>query len=83
MKHAKEEVSAKPVCNSTDPRNEIKATDEYNAGSGGVCSQWPTPLGLAATFDTTVVASFAGAVKREYLALGFHKHEPLRWRLHS
>ena len=61
-----------PCCNSTDPRNEIKATDEYNAGSGGVCSQWPTPLGLAATFDTTVVAAFASAVKREYLALGFH-----------
>lgn len=61
-----------PCCNSTDPRNEIKATDEYNAGSGGVCSQWPTPLGLAATFDTSVVVSFAKAVKREYLALGFH-----------
>lgn len=61
-----------PSCNSTDPRNEIKATDEYNAGSGGVCSQWPTPLGLAATFDTMVVRSFASAVKREYLALGFH-----------
>lgn len=61
-----------PSCNSTDPRNEIKATDEYNAGSGGVCSQWPTPLGLAATFDTTVVESFAATVRREYLALGFH-----------
>lgn len=61
-----------PSCNSTDPRNEIKATDEYNAGSGGICSQWPTPLGLAATFDTTVVASFASTVRREYLALGFH-----------
>lgn len=61
-----------PCCNSTDPRNEIRATDEYNAGSGGLCSQWPTPLGLAATFDTTVVVSFARAVKREYLALGFH-----------
>ena len=61
-----------PCCSSTDPRNEIKATDEYNAGSGGVCSQWPTPLGLAATFDTSVVRSFAQTVKREYLALGFH-----------
>lgn len=60
-----------PCANSTDPRNEIKATDEYNAGSGGVCSQWPTPLGLAATFDTAVLVSFAGAVKREYRALGF------------
>jgi beta-glucosidase len=60
-----------PCANSTDPRNEIRATDEYNAGSGGVCSQWPTPLGLAATFDTAVVADFARTVKREYLALGF------------
>ena len=60
-----------PCANSTDPRNEIKATDEYNAGSGGVCSQWPTPLGLAATFDSSVVADFARTVKREYMALGF------------
>lgn len=60
-----------PCANSTDPRNEIKATDEYNAGSGGVCSQWPTPLGLAATFDTDVVRDFAATVKREYQALGF------------
>ncbi len=60
-----------PCANSTDPRNEIKATDEYNAGSGGVCSQWPTPLGLAATFDTDVVRDFAATVKLEYQALGF------------
>ena len=60
-----------PSCNSSDPRNEIKATDEYNAGSGGICSQWPTPLGLAATFDTEVVADFANTVKKEYRAIGF------------
>ena len=60
-----------PSCNSSDPRNEIKATDEYNAGSGGVCSQWPTPLGLAATFDPAVVADFANTVKKEYRAIGF------------
>lgn len=60
-----------PSCNSSDPRNEIKATDEYNAGSGGICSQWPTPLGLAATFDTDVVADFANTVKKEYRAIGF------------
>lgn len=60
-----------PCANSTDPRNEIKATDEYNAGSGGVCSQWPTPLGLAATFDSAAVRDFAACVKREYQALGF------------
>lgn len=60
-----------PSLNCTDPRNEIKATDEFNAGSGGICSQWPTPLGLAATFDTTVVVNFARTVRREYRALGF------------
>lgn len=60
-----------PCAISTDPRNEIMATDEYNAGSGGVCSQWPTPLGLAATFDTLVVRDFAATIKREYMALGF------------
>ncbi|MBQ7268565.1 MAG: glycoside hydrolase family 3 C-terminal domain-containing protein [Bacteroidales bacterium] len=60
-----------PALNCTDPRNEIKATDEFNAGSGGICSQWPTPLGLAATFDTTVVVGFARTVQREYRALGF------------
>ncbi len=60
-----------PSLNCTDPRNEIKATDEFNAGSGGICSQWPTPLGLAATFDTTIVINFARTVKREYRALGF------------
>ncbi len=60
-----------PALNCTDPRNEIKATDEFNAGSGGICSQWPTPLGLAATFDTTVVVDFARTVQREYRALGF------------
>ena len=60
-----------PSCNSSDPRNEIKATDEYNAGSGGICSQWPTPLGLAATFDPEIVADFANTVKKEYRAIGF------------
>lgn len=60
-----------PSCNSSDPRNEIKATDEYNAGSGGICSQWPTPLGLAATFDPEVVRTFANTVKKEYRAIGF------------
>ena len=60
-----------PSLNCTDPRNEIKATDEFNAGSGGICSQWPTPLGLAATFDTTLVVNFARTVRREYRALGF------------
>lgn len=60
-----------PSLNSTDPRNEIKATDEYNAGSGGTNSEWPTPLGLAATFDPSVARSFGEVVSKEYKALGF------------
>ena len=40
-----------PANTSSDPRHEAKATTEYNAGAGGHISQWPTSLGLAATFD--------------------------------
>ena len=59
-----------PSNNSSDPRNEVRATDEFNAGSGGRNSLWPTPLGLAATFDPAVVRSFGETVSREYRALG-------------
>ena len=60
-----------PSCNSSDPRTEILATDEYNAGSGEMGSEWPTPLGLAATFDPEVARRFGETVSREYRALGF------------
>lgn len=44
-----------PVNISSDPRNETRAWAEYNAGSGGKISLWPSPLGLAATFDPELV----------------------------
>lgn len=59
-----------PTNNSSDPRNETRATDEFNAGSGGDVSLWPTPLGLAASFDPEVARSFAETVQAEYRALG-------------
>ena len=45
-----------PANNSSDPRNEPSATAEFNMGSGGRISLWPTPLGLAATFNPALVA---------------------------
>lgn len=59
-----------PTNNSSDPRNETRATDEFNEGSGGDVSLWPTPLGLAATFDPEVVREFAETVQAEYRSLG-------------
>lgn len=59
-----------PANNSSDPRNETRATDEFNEGSGGQASRWPTPLGLGASFDPEVVRDFGDVVSAEYRALG-------------
>ena len=59
-----------PANNSSDPRNETAATAEFNLGSGGQISLWPTPLGLAATFDPALVRDFGSIASREYRALG-------------
>lgn len=59
-----------PSNTSSDPRNETSADAEYNWGSGGQISLWPTTLGLAATFDPAVVREFAEIARQEYRALG-------------
>ena len=59
-----------PVNTSSDPRHEAKATTEFNAGAGGHISQWPTSLGLAATFDPQLVYRFGEIASEEYRALG-------------
>ena len=59
-----------PANNSSDPRNETSATAEFNMGSGGQISLWPTPLGLAATFDPQLVKQFGQIASKEYRALG-------------
>lgn len=59
-----------PVNISSDPRHETLATDEFNSGSGGKISLWPTPVGLAATFDPTVANEFGRIASAEFRALG-------------
>lgn len=56
-----------PVNFSSDPRND--AADSYAGASGGV-SQWPSSLGMAATFDPDVVEQFGSVASAEYRALG-------------
>jgi beta-glucosidase len=59
-----------PVNTSSDPRHNAVATAEYNLGSGGKISMWPEALGLAATFDPTLVEEFGRIAAQEYRALG-------------
>ena len=59
-----------PANNSSDPRNETAATAEFNMGAGGHISLWPTTLGLAASFDPSLVKQFGSVASQEYRALG-------------
>ena len=59
-----------PANNSSDPRNGVLATAEYNLGSGGAISMWPESIGLAATFDPSIVKKFGHIAAQEYRALG-------------
>jgi beta-glucosidase len=58
-----------PVTISTDPRHAFND----NPGASffaGPFSQWPEPLGLAATHDAALVEDFADIARREYTAVG-------------
>ncbi len=59
-----------PANNSSDPRHGAQATAEFDAGNGGDISQWPSSLGMAATFDPSLVEGFGRIASREYRALG-------------
>ena len=59
-----------PINISSDPRHETLATDEFNSGSGGKISLWPTPIGMAATFDPTIAGEFGRIASLEFRALG-------------
>lgn len=59
-----------PSNNSSDPRHNVIPSAEYNAGAGGKLSMWPEALGLAATFDPTIVNQFGQIAAKEYRALG-------------
>lgn len=60
-----------PANNSSDPRHSSRADSEFNAGGGGSISQWPGPLGLAATFSPELVERFGEIASIEYRAFGF------------
>ncbi|MBI1782756.1 MAG: beta-glucosidase, partial [Sphingobacteriales bacterium] len=59
-----------PANNSSDPRHGTVANAEFNAGAGGSISMWPGSLGLAATFDPSIVKKFGHIAATEYRALG-------------
>jgi len=59
-----------PANTSSDPRHGAIANTEYNLGSGGKISMWPESLGLAATFDPSLVQKFGEIASKEYRALG-------------
>ena len=60
-----------PVTISSDPRH---AFDENPATSwaAGSFSQWPEPIGLAATGDAELVRRFGEIAAQEYRAVGIH-----------
>ncbi|MBK7131762.1 MAG: glycoside hydrolase family 3 C-terminal domain-containing protein [Bacteroidales bacterium] len=59
-----------PANNSSDPRHRSVSDAEYNIGSAGQISMWPGSLGMAATFDASVVKRFGQVAAIEYRALG-------------
>jgi beta-glucosidase len=59
-----------PINSSSDPRHGTRADAEFNAGAGGAISMWPGSLGLAATFNPSVVQRFGQIAATEYRALG-------------
>ncbi|MCD7839734.1 MAG: hypothetical protein LUG46_03800, partial [Erysipelotrichaceae bacterium] len=59
-----------PANNSSDPRHGSNSNGEYQIGAGGAISQWPSQLGLAATFDSDLVEEFGRIASKEYRALG-------------
>lgn len=59
-----------PANNSSDPRHRATSDAMFNAGSAGKISMWPGSLGMAATFDPSIVKQFGQIAAKEYRALG-------------
>jgi len=54
-----------PVNTSSDPRHGSDSYAEYNAGAGGRISMWPGTLGIAATFDPSLMRKFGEVASAE------------------
>ncbi|MBO0330235.1 glycoside hydrolase family 3 protein [[Muricauda] lutisoli] len=59
-----------PINTSSDPRHGSDSYAEFNAGAGGQISMWPSTLGLAASFDPSLMQEFGEIASKEYRALG-------------
>ena len=59
-----------PINTSSDPRHGSDSYAEYNAGAGGAISMWPGTLGIAASFDPSLMLQFGEIASKEYRALG-------------
>jgi beta-glucosidase len=59
-----------PGNTSSDPRHGSNSYAEYNAGAGGDISMWPGSLGIAASFDPSLMEQFGEIASVEYRALG-------------
>lgn len=59
-----------PANNSSDPRHGSDSYAEFNAGAGGKISMWPGSVGIAASFDPTLMKQFGEIASTEYRALG-------------
>lgn len=58
-----------PITFATDPRHAF-STNPATSVRVGKFSQWPEPIGLAATGDPALVEEFADIARQEYLAIG-------------
>lgn len=61
-----------PVTVCTDPRHSIPRPYSINNYHTQDFSQWPDPIGLAATRDSALVYQFASIAAQEYRAVGIH-----------
>ncbi|NNK11525.1 MAG: beta-glucosidase, partial [Flavobacteriaceae bacterium] len=59
-----------PVNTSSDPRHGSDKYAEFNEGAGGEISLWPGTLGIAASFDPSLMMQFGDIASKEYRALG-------------
>jgi beta-glucosidase len=60
-----------PVTISSDPRHAF-SNNPLASLMAGSFSQWPEPIGLAATHDPQLVEEFADIARQEYIAVGIH-----------
>ncbi|WP_291290686.1 glycoside hydrolase family 3 N-terminal domain-containing protein [Enterococcus sp.] len=59
-----------PANISSDPRHGVSGKSEFNAGASNNVSNWPEPVGIAATFDPRIAYEYGKIVAKEYRAMG-------------